>query len=284
MQAQLPYVFRTAGDAGGNSVSGFGDPQWELILAAPVRGSKVVRLELALGGFIKVAPPDRGNGAWIMQPTVGASFNMSRQVQLITVVTYQYSFGADSGVAPTSSLLGQVFALWQPISHSYIILQLNPGVDLIGDQFVHNAQLQFGRFLNKEHTIGPWVQFALNTGEKNTIYPYSFQFQAGLSWLFPEAAATSGRARDPGNRTCSSPAAIASICRPRRRAQPGSRSAPFASIPAPIAANRATPGIEAPRWPPTAPATATATADTGHDEPGPDAGAGEPFSVLRRTL
>lgn len=186
VQAQLPYVYRSAGDAGGSSVSGFGDPQWEVILAAPVRGSKVVRLELALGGFIKVAPPDRGNGAWIMQPTVGASFNISRKVQLITVVTYQYSFGADSGVAPTSSLLGQVFALWQPISHSYIILQLNPGLDLIGDTFVHNAQLQFGRFLNREHTIGPWVQFALNTGEKNTIYPYSFQFQAGLSWLFPK--------------------------------------------------------------------------------------------------
>jgi len=186
VQAQLPYVFRTAGDDGVTSVSGFGDPQWELILAAPVRGSKVVRLELALGGFIKVAPPDRGNGAWIMQPTVGASFNLSPRLQLITVATYQYSFGADSGVAPTSSLLGQIFALWQPISHSYIILQLNPGVDLIGDQFVHNTQLQLGRFLNKEHTIGPWVQFALNTGEKNTIYPYSFQFQAGLSWLFPQ--------------------------------------------------------------------------------------------------
>jgi hypothetical protein len=186
VQVQLPYVFRTAGDAGGTAVSGFGDPQWEVILAAPVRGSKVVRLELALGGFIKVAPPDRGNGAWIMQPTVGASFNISKRVQLITVMTYQYSFGADSGVAPTSSLLGQVFALWQPISHTYIILQVNPGIDLIGDTFVHNTQLQFGRFLNKEHTIGPWVQFALNTGEKNTIYPYSFQFQAGLSWLFPK--------------------------------------------------------------------------------------------------
>jgi hypothetical protein len=190
VQGQLPYVFRTAGDGGGNAVSGFGDPQWEVILAAPVRGSKVVRLELALGGFIKVAPPDRGNGAWIMQPTIGASFDMSRRVQLIAVMTYQYSFGADPGVAPTSSLLGQVFALWQPISHSYVILQLNPGVDLIGDQFVHNAQLQFGRFLNKEHTIGPWVQFALNTGEKNTIYPYSFQFQAGLSWLFPKRPRT----------------------------------------------------------------------------------------------
>jgi len=39
VQAQLPYVFRTAGDDGVTSVSGFGDPQWELILAAPVRGS-----------------------------------------------------------------------------------------------------------------------------------------------------------------------------------------------------------------------------------------------------
>lgn len=186
VQAQLPYVFRTAGDAGGSAVSGFGDPQWEVILAAPVRGSKVVRLELAMGGFIKVAPPDRGNGAWIMQPTIGASFNLSRRLQLVTVATYQYSFDEDPGVAPTSSLLGQVFALWQPISHSYLILQLNPGIDLINDQFVHNAQLQFGRFLNKEHTIGPWVQLALNTGPKNTIYPYSVQFQGGLSWLFPK--------------------------------------------------------------------------------------------------
>ncbi len=30
---------------------------------------------------------------------------------------------------------------------------------------------QFGRFFNHARTIGPWVQFALNTGEKNTIYP-----------------------------------------------------------------------------------------------------------------
>ena len=186
VQGQIPYVIRTAGDAGGTSVSGFGDPQWELIFATPFRGSKVFRIELALGGFIKLAPADRGNGAWVMQPTIGGSINLNPRLQFITVATYQYSFDEDPGVAPISSLLGQVFVLWQPISHSYIILQVNPGVDFIGDQFVHNTQLQFGRFLNKEHTIGPWVQFALNTGEKNTIYPYSFQFQAGLSWLFPK--------------------------------------------------------------------------------------------------
>ena len=186
VQAQLPYVYRSAGDAGGSSISGFGDPQWEVVLRGARARVEGGAARAGAGWVHQGGAADRGNGAWIMQPTVGASFNISRKVQLITVVTYQYSFGADSGVAPTSSLLGQVFALWQPISHSYIILQLNPGLDLIGNTFVHNAQLQFGRFLNREHTISPWVQFALNTGEKNTIYPYSFQFQAGFSWLFPK--------------------------------------------------------------------------------------------------
>ena len=187
VQATVPYVFRTAGDSGIEATNGFGDPQWEVIFAQPIPGSKRVRMELALGGYLKVAPPDRGNGAWVMQPTIGVSVDIMRHLQLISVVTYQFSFDEDPGVAPISSLLGQVFLLWQPIAHSYAILQLNPGVDLTGDEFVHNAQLQLGRFVNKAHTNGPWLQFAFNTGQKNSIYPYSVQVQAGWAWLFPKA-------------------------------------------------------------------------------------------------
>lgn len=186
VQVQLPYVIRTAGDSGGSATNGFGDPQWELVFAQPIPGSKRVRMELALGGYIKVAPPDRGNGAWVMQPTLGLSIDITRHLQFISVATYQYSFDEDPGVVPISSLLGQVFVLWQPIVHSYVILQMNPGYDFIGDQLVHNVQLQFGRFINKAHTSGPWVQFAFNTGAKNTIYPYSTQIQGGWTWLFPK--------------------------------------------------------------------------------------------------
>lgn len=186
LNVQVPYVFRTAGDAGGEGESGFSDPQIEVVFATPLGKSNRLRFDVAWGIYPKIGPPSLGNGSWVTQPSLGLSWQVKKGIQVIGVMTYQHSFDEDPGVTPIQSLLAQLFAVVRLPHHSYFIGQANPGYDFAGDQFVNNIQLQVGTFTNKKHTFGPWMQLAFNTGAKTSIYPYSVQVELGLAWLFPK--------------------------------------------------------------------------------------------------